>query len=281
MLLETKVLVDGLVFPESPRWHNGKLWFSDMHGHWVMTVDFNGDTEKIVEVPGQPSGLGWLPDGRLLVVSMTDRRLLRLDTDGLTEVVDLRQLASSHCNDMVVDQQGRAYIGNFGFDMIEQEPLALAEIVLVTPNGDARVVAEEMAFPNGSVITPDGRTLIVAETFGPRLTAFNIEPDGSLTGRRIWAEIEQAVPDGICLDAENAIWVASPISAEVQRLHEGGEVTHRVKVSTQAFACMLGGSDRRTLFVLTAETLNPDEARAKASGRIETVHVDVPGVGLP
>lgn len=205
MLLETKILVDGLVFPESPRWHNGKLWFSDMHGHWVMTVDSNGNTEKIVEVPGQPSGLGWLPDGRLLVVSMTDRRLLRLDPDGLTEIADLRQLASSHCNDMVVDQQGRAYIGNFGFGMIEQEPFALAEIVLVTPDGDARVVAEEMAFPNGSVITPDGRTLIVAETFGPRLTAFDIEPDGSLTGRRIWAEIEQAFPDGICLDAENAI----------------------------------------------------------------------------
>jgi len=281
MVLETTVLIDGLVFPESPRWHNGKLWFSDMHAHRVMTIDLNGNAETVVEVPGQPSGLGWLPDGRLLVVSMTDRRLLRLDPAGLAEVADLRKLASFHCNDMVVDQQGRAYVGNFGFDLIEQQPFAPAEIVLVTPDGDARVVADEMAFPNGTVITPDGRTLIVGETLGQRLTAFDIEPDGSLTGRRIWAEIEQATPDGICLDAENAIWVASPLSGEVLRLHEGGEVTHRVKVTTQAFACMLGGSDRRTLFALTAEAMHPDEARAKASGRVETVQVDVPGAGLP
>ena len=144
-----------------------------------------------------------------------------------------------------------------------------------------RVVADEMAFPNGSVITPDGRTLIVGETYGSRLTAFDIKPDGSLTGRRVWAQLEQAVPDGICLDAEGAIWVASPMSAEVLRVREGGEVTHRIKVSTQAFACMLGGPERRTLFILTAETSNPDEARAKKSGRVETVAVDVPSAGLP
>lgn len=281
MVLDTTVLIDGLVFPESPRWHSGKLWFSDQDAHRVMTVDLNGNAETVVEVPGRPSGLGWLPDGRLLVVSMTDRRLLRLDPAGLAEVADLRELASFHCNDMVVDQQGRAYVGNFGFDLTERQPFAPAEIVLVTPDGDARVVADDMAFPNGTVITPDGRTLIVAETFGQRLTAFDIEPDGSLTGRRIWAEIEQALPDGICLDAEKAIWAALPLSGEVLRLREGGEVTHRVRVTTQAFACMLGGADRRTLFVLTAETIHPDEARAKASGRIETVQVDVPGAGLP
>lgn len=281
MVLETRVLLDGLVFGEGPRWHDGKLWFSDMHAHRVMTVNLDGKTETVAEVPGQPSGLGWLPDGRLLVVSMTDRRLLRLDPDGLTEAADLRELASYHCNDMVVDRQGRAYIGNFGFDLIAQQPFAPAEIVLVTPDGNARVVADEMAFPNGSVITPDGRTLIVGETFGSRLTAFDIKPDGSLTGRRVWAQLEQAVPDGICLDAEGAIWVASPMSAEVLRVREGGEVTHRIKVSTQAYACMLGGPERRTLFVLTAETTNPDEALAKKSGRVETVEVDVPGAGLP
>ena len=281
MVLETRVLLDGLVFGEGPRWHEGKLWFSDMHAHRVLTVNLDGKTETIVEVPGQPSGLGWLPDGRLLVVSMTDRRLLRLDPDGLTEAADLRELASYHCNDMVVDRQGRAYIGNFGFDLIARQPFAPAEIVLVTPDGNARVVADEMAFPNGSVITPDGRTLIVGETYGSRLTAFDIKPDGSLTGRRVWAQLEQAVPDGICLDAEGAIWVASPMSAEVLRVREGGEVTHRIKVSTQAFACMLGGPERRTLFILTAETSNPDEARAKKSGRVETVAVDVPSAGLP
>jgi sugar lactone lactonase YvrE len=269
------------MFGEGPRWHDGKLWFSDMHAHRVMTVDLDGKTETVVEVPGQPSGLGWLPDGRLLVVSMTDRRLLRLDTDGLTEIADLHQLASYHCNDMVVDRQGRAYIGNFGFDFIAQQPFAPAEIILVPLDDNAHVVADEMAFPNGSVITPDGGTLIVGETYAARLTAFDIEPDGSLTGRRVWAELRPAIPDGICLDAEGAIWIASPVSAEVLRVREGGEVTHRIKVSTQAYACMLGGPERRTLFVLTAETTNPDEARAKKSGRVETVEVDVPGAGLP
>lgn len=279
MVLETSVLLDGLVFGEGPRWHDGKLWFSDMHAHRVMTVNLDGKTETVAEVPGQPSGLGWLPDGRLLVVSMIDRRLLRLDPDGLTEVADLRELASYHCNDMVVDRQGRAYIGNFGFDFITQQPFAPAEIILVTPDGNARVVADEMAFPNGSVITPDEHTLIVGETYGARLTAFDIEPDGSLTGRRLWAQLERAVPDGICLDADGAIWVASPVSAEVLRVRQGGEVTHRIKVSTQAYACMLGGPERRTLFVLTAETTNPDEARAKKSGRVEIVEVDIPGAG--
>lgn len=281
MVLETTVLLDGLVFGESPRWHDGKLWFSDMHAHRVMTVDLKGKAETVIEVPGQPSGLGWLPDGRLLVVSMTDRRLLRLDPDGLAEVADLRELASYHCNDMVVDRLGRAYIGNFGFDLIVQQPFTPAEIVLVTPDGDARVVADDLAFPNGTVITPDGHTLIVAETYGACLTAFQIEPDGSLTRRHLWAQLEQVVPDGICLDAGGAIWVASPGSGEVLRVREGGEVSHHIRVSTQAFACMLGGPQRRTLFVLTAETMHPDEARDKASSRVEIAEVDVPGAGLP
>jgi len=282
MAFETKVLLDGLMFGEGPRWHDGKLWFSDMHAQRVMTVDLDGKADTVVEVPGWPSGLGWLPDGRLLVVSMTDRRLLRLDPDGLVEVADLRELASYHCNDMVVDQQGRAYIGNFGFDIAAQPfAPAPAEIILVTPDGDARVVADDMAFPNGTVITPDGRALIVGETWGARLTAFDIEPDGCLTRRRVWAQLEQAVPDGMCLDAEGAVWVASPTSAEVLRVREGGEVTHRIKVSTQAYACMLGGPERRTLFVLTAETSQPEEARAKARGRVDIVEVDVAGAGLP
>ena len=281
MVHETTVLLDGLMFGEGPRWHQRKLWFSDIQARQVMTVDLEGKAETVVEVPGQPSGLGWLPDGRLLVVSMADRRLLRLDSEGLAEVADLSKLASCHCNDMVVDQQGRAYIGNFGFDLIAQQPFAPAEIILVTPDGDARIVAEDIAFPNGTVITPDGRTLIVGETWAARLTAFDIEPDGSLTRRRLWAQLERAVPDGICLDADGAIWVASPVSAEVLRVREGGEVTHRVKVSTQAYACMLGGPERRTLFILTAETSHPGEARRKASGRIEIVEVDVPGAGLP
>lgn len=283
MTLETTVLLDGLMFPEAPRWFDGKLWFSDMHAYQVMTVDLDGNTEKIVKVPGQPSGLGWLPTGQMLIVSMLDRRLMRLDPEGLTEIADLSELASFHCNDMVVDREGRSYIGNFGF-ALDVHPFAPkpAEIVLVMPDGESRVVADEMIFPNGSVITPDGRTFIVAETFDHRLTAFDIKPDGSLKGRRIWAQLDGIFPDGICLDEEGAIWVASPRkNGEVLRVREGGEVTHRVNVDTTPYACMLGGPDRRTLFVLTSETSDPSEARAKASGRIEIVQVEVPGAGLP
>ncbi len=298
MMLETTVLVEGLVFGEGPRWHDGKLWLSDMLAYRVMTVGLDGKTEVIVEVPGWPSGLGWLPDGRLLVVSMTDRRLLRLDPGGLTEVADLSGLTPYRCNDMVVDKHGRAYIGHFGFDYFGEQPFAPAEIIMVTPDGDARVVADEMLFPNGTVITADGRTLIVAETFGARLTAFDIEPDGSLTGRRVWAQLGKAyspritseaehaggragnvLPDGICLDAEGAVWVASPSINEVIRVLEGGEITHRVRASRTTIACMLGGPDRRTLFVLTPSVNQPGEAGA--SGRVEIVEVDVPGAGLP
>jgi len=281
MTLKTKVLLEGLAFGESPRWHGGKLWFSDMHAHQVMTVDLKGKTEVIAEVPGQPSGLGWLPDGRLLVVSMTDKRLLRLDHDGLTEVADLSKLASGYCNDMVVDKHGRAYIGHFGYDLYVKTPSpALADVILVTPDGNSRVVANNMNFPNGTVITPDGRTLIVAESFGSLLTAFDIETNGSLTGRRVWAKLD-SVPDGICLDAEGCTWVAVMPGREVIRISEGGEVKQRIQFTDQPFACMLGGPDRRTLFILTATTTDPDEARAKASGRIETVRVKIPGAGLP
>lgn len=282
MTRETTILLDGLCFPEGPRWHDGRLWFSDMHDHRVMTLDASGRAETIVEVPQQPSGLGWLPDGRLLVVSMLDRRLLRLDGDRLSEVADLSGLATLHCNDMVVDRAGRAYIGNFGFDLYApQYEFRHAEIVLVEPDGAARVVAAELSFPNGTVITPDGRTLIVGESFAARLTAFDIEPDGSLTNRRLWAKLEGATPDGICLDAAGAVWVASPVSAECVRVAEGGSVLDRVPVRTQAFACMLGGPARRTLYICTANDSHPERCRAERSGRIESVEVDVPGAGWP
>jgi len=281
MSLKTKVILDGLFFPEGPRWHKGKLWFSDMQGLQVMTVDTTGQAEKIVEVSGSPSGLGWLPDGRLQVVSMLDRRLLRLDDNGLVEVADLNDLASFHCNDMVIDQQGRAYIGNFGFDYAANAPVKPAEIVLVTPEGRARIVAENLLFPNGTVITPDGKTLIVAETFGNRLTAFDIESDGSLNNRRIWAELEGVFPDGICLDAAGAIWVAAPHPGEVIRVLEGGNISDRVVVSTRPYACMLGGDDRCTLFICTAGSAIPDEVRVMPGGKIETIDVEVPGAGLP
>ena len=256
-------LIDGLSFPEGPRWHDGKLFFSDMHAHKVIAADMTGRTETICEVPAWPSGLGWLPDGRMLVVSMTDRRLLRLDRDGLKVAADLSKLASFHCNDMVVDAKGRAYVGNFGFDLHAQATPKFGELVMVEPNGAARVVAGEMKFPNGTVITPDGKTLIVGESTGACLTAFDIGADGSLSNRRVWAEIAPAIPDGIALDAEGAIWVASPLTDEVIRVHEGGKVTERIKTANHAYACMLGGPDRRTLFVLTAADSDPEKCRAK------------------
>lgn len=281
MQSKSRILLDGLVFPEGPRWHQERLWFSDMHDHRVLTADVEGRTEVVCEVPGQPSGLGWLPDGRLLVVSMTDRRLLRLDAGGLAEVANLWDLASFHCNDMVVDGAGRAYVGNFGFDLIAQGEFHTGEIVLVTPDGAARVVARDMAFPNGTVITPDGGTLIVGESAAARLTAFDIEADGSLSNRRVWAEIAPVVPDGICLDAEGCVWVASPTTSEVVRVRRGGAVAARVPVATHAYACMLGGGDRRTLFIATASTHDPEAARRERSARIEVVDVDVPGAGWP
>ena len=279
--LSTDVLLDGLAFPEGPRWRDDKLWFSDMHDQRVKTVDLDGRCEEVVYVANDPSGLGWLPDGRLLVVSMRDRRLLRLDSDGLHELADLSDVAAFHCNDMVTDARGRSYVGNFGFDFTKGEAPRTTNLALVTPEGRVRVVADDLSFPNGTVITPDGRTLIVGESFGSRLSAFDIAEDGSLSRRRVWAQLEKAVPDGICLDAEGAIWAASPMSGEVLRVREGGDVTDRVRVASQAIACMLGGPKRTTLFVCTAESLQAEECRAKRNAKIEVVEVSVPGAGLP
>jgi sugar lactone lactonase YvrE len=272
-----------LAFPESPRWHGGALWFSDFYTGRVQRLWPDGRCETVTSVAAQPSGLGWLPDGRLLVVSMTDRRLLRLDDSGLSEVADLSKLADFHCNDMVVDAQGRAYIGNFGFDMMARAEPRPTKLILVEPAGRARVVAEDLHFPNGAVITPDGRTLILAESYAGRLTAFDIAVDGDLSNRRVWAQLpERVAPDGICLDAEGAVWLASPVTREVLRVRQGGEVTRRVATPGQALACMLGAEDRRTLFVLTGKVMQtPEQARQSLTGAIHTLRVDVAGVGRP
>ena len=223
-----------------------------------------------------------MPDGRLLIVSMTDRRLLRLDGQALTEVADLSSLAPFHCNDMVVDARGRAYIGNFGFDFAAKQTPRTTHLILVQPDGQARVVADDLHFPNGAVITPDGRTLIIGESYASSLTAFDIADDGSLSGRRVWATLNNATPDGISLDAEGAIWLASPTSREVLRVRQGGEVTHRIATPGQAVACMLGGPDRCTLFVLTTKVMaTPEQSLQSLIGAIHTLAVTVPGAGWP
>jgi len=280
-MAEFKVLLDALMFTEGPRWHDGKLFFSDMHAHKVMSVDLEGKAQTVVEVPTWPSGLGWLPDGRMLIVSMTDRKLLRLDPDGLKTHADLDTLASFYCNDMVVDGKGRAYVGNFGYDLLSGEPQKPAELILVNPDGSTRVAADGFDFPNGTVISPEGNTLVVGESMGHRLTAFNIQSDGSLTNRRPFADLGEAVPDGIALDAEGAIWVASPMSKELLRVRDGGAVAERLTFDTMPIACALGGPERRTLFMLTSDSINPDECRAKKASKIWIKEVAVAGAGWP
>ncbi len=279
----TEVLLDGLAFPEGPRWHDDRLWFSDQHDKRVVAMDVDGKAETIVEVPNQPSGLGWLPDGRMLVVSMLDRRVLRREPDGSLVVhADLAALAPGACNDMVVGPSGRAYVGNFGFDMYGGESPRDTCVIAVEPDGTARVGADGIAFPNGSVISPDGRTLLVGESWGRRISAFPIADDGSLGTGRLWAQLDHCTVDGMCLDADGAIWVACPFTGTCRRILEGGECTDIVRgTHPGAFACMLGGPDRRTLFVCTAPTHVPVETVVARQGRIEIVTVDVPGAGWP
>jgi sugar lactone lactonase YvrE len=280
-MAELKPLLQGLVFPEGPRWHEGKLWFSDMHAHQVRTVDLEGRAEDVVTVPTWPSGLGWLPDDNLLIVSMTDRRLLRYSAGELKVHADVSQLASYYCNDMVVDGRGRAYVGNFGFDLFSGSAQKPAELVLVEPDGSARIVATGLEFPNGAVVTSDGKTLIVGESLGHRLTAFHIEENGSLVNQSIWAELGDAVPDGIALDADNGLWVASPLSRELLYVQQGGKITQQIKCDSMPIACALGGPARKILFVLLADSINPDECRAKRSARIDVMEVAVAGAGWP
>jgi sugar lactone lactonase YvrE len=279
--MDTSILLDGLCFGEGPRWHDNHLWLSDMHAHEVIKVGINGDHQVMARVSQQPSGLGWLPDQRMVVVSMVDRKLLVDNAGELSEYADLYPLASYHCNDMVIDAEGRCYVGNFGFDLMAGASSKPTELVMVSPNGATTIVADDLHFPNGTVITPDGKTLIIAETMAARLTAFDINQDGSLSNRRLWAKMEGAIPDGICLDEDMGIWVASPVSNECIRLTEGGTVTDRVKVENQAYACMLGGEDKKRLFICTAGSSMPDACKTNRDGKIEFVDVAVAGAGRP
>jgi len=277
-----RTVLGGLAFPEGPRWRDGELVFSDMHSDEVVAMRPDGARRTVFKHDQPVSGLGWLPDGRMLVVSMNDRKLMRIEADGKAAPhADLGGIATGNCNDMVVDAAGRAYVGNFGSGYPPGPPQP-AKMARVDPDGSAHVAAEDLAFPNGTIITPDGKTLVVGETFGARLTAFDIAADGTLSNRRVWAQLPQgAVPDGICLDAEGAIWVASPTSNEALLMREGGEASERIDTGRGCYACMLGGADRKTLYLLVSDSSDAAQCRAKKTASIDAVEVAVAGAGLP
>lgn len=281
-MLHTHLLADGFVFLEGPRWHQGKLWFSDMWGFKVYTLTPAGERSVVCEVPTRPSGLGFLPDGSLSIVSMSDRRILRCKDGVLSTYADLSKLAGGDVNDTVTDARGRLYAGNFGYDLFGGADPAPADLLLVDTDGSARVVASGLDFPNGCVIKDGGRTLVVAESWAGRLSAFDIAADGSLSNRRIYAALPDRIPDGICLDAEGGIWVSSFNSGEFLRVLDGGEITDIVKVGDKrAVACQLGGDDGRTLFCLTYDGQIEDLHHQKAAGAVETVRVAIGHGGSP
>ena len=304
----TRVLCEGIYFGDGPRWHQGRLWFSDFFAHAVKSVSLAGDLRTEVAIDDQPSGLGWMPDGSLLIVSMFKRQLLRRSLGGKISVhADLSHVADFASNDMVVDAKGRAYVGDFGYDLPKamatlgvEKVLAdhpTAKVACVSPDGEVRVVATDMHFPNGSVIMPDGKTLVVAETIAERLTAFDIGADGSLTNRRVWARVApqaprtgaqlfasdvrtvfHRLPDGIALNAEGQIWIANAVAPECVLFAQGGKVLEVIDTGVPCFACMLGGDDGKTLFMnVSPPTAGIDVP--KSSVIIATV--DVPHGGLP
>ena len=294
-----ETLLEGGSFFEGPRWHDGRWWVSDFFRHRVITVDPGGREEHVLTVEGRPSGLGWMPDGSLLAVSMTDHRVLRRSPDGeVTVHADVGDLCAGYLNDIVVDAHGRAYAGEFGFDLAGHADPKPANLLRIDPDGAASIAAEDMLFPNGSVITPDGSTLIVGETAGARYTAFEIEADGSLSGRRVWAQVAPAPefttfqetlgnlrfgPDGCALDAEGHIWSADEVGARCVRLAPGGEIVDEIAApdGQDVFACMLGGEDGRTLLMCCAPDFDEDSRQAAHEAVLVTTTVEVPHAGLP
>ena len=289
------VVSDGWSYLECPRWHEGRLWVSDFYTEKVVAIDDAGHHEVMAEVPEQPSGLGFLPDGRALIVSMRDHRILRRENDGsLVEHADLSGLVADHLNDMVVDARGGAYVGNFGFDLMGGAPISSTTLTYVDPDGAASTVADDLLFPNGMVLR-DG-VLVVAETFGARLTAFDVADDGGLARRRSWArfaeppattDVGEAVgalpvaPDGICADADGAIWVADALHGRLLRVAEGGEILEELPTGTGVYACMLGGEDGRTLYACAAPSFAEHERRPVREAQLLATRVDVPHAGLP
>jgi sugar lactone lactonase YvrE len=277
-------LFEGGNYFECPRWHDGRWWASDFYRHTVFTYDAQGREEAVLEVEGQPSGLGWLPDGDLLVVSMKDRRVLRRGSDGsVSEYADVSELTTGHLNDMIVDRQGFAYAGNFGFDLMGGGQPATASLVRIDPDGSASVVAEDLWFPNGMVITDDG-TLIVAETFAARFTSFSIQEDGALADRRVWAQVQESPEPGDTEAMLGAVTFApNALAGALCRVAPGGEIVEEVPMpgGLGVFACGLGGDDGRTLVACAAPDFHEGPRKAAREAVLLKTTVDVPHAGLP
>jgi sugar lactone lactonase YvrE len=284
---DTTVFISGLHFAEGPRWHDGALYFSDFYAHSVYRADDNGDLTQLATIDQQPSGLGWLPNGDLLVVSMIDRSVVRVREGHDPEpYADLRSATTFLANDMLVDPAGRAYVGNFGFDLhtyinthgieaLMTGGATATTLALVNADGSVEVAAEEMMFPNGMALTADRSTLIVAETLALRLTAFDLDADGRLHNRRVWADLssELAAPDGICIDANDRVWVANALGPQAIRVEEGGAVTGRVSTQQICYAVAVGGTDGDTLFCCTAPDSDATLAASARNGCIETARI--------
>jgi sugar lactone lactonase YvrE len=278
-----KTLLTGLGFGESPRWHEGRLWFANWGMQEVVAVDLSGKSEVMVRVPTSiPFSIDWLPDGRLIIVSGPERLLLRLEPDGsLATQADLRPFSEHGCNEIVVDGRGNSYVNGGGFDRPSQQG-ASGIIALVDPDGSVRQVADGIAFPNGMAVTPDNSTLIIAESHARRLTGFDIAADGSLSNRRVWADLGEGVPDGICIDADKAVWYADVPNRRCVRVREGGDVLQTVNVDRGCFACMLGGADKMTLFIMAAEWHGLENMMdGIGTGQVLSFEVSAPGVGWP
>lgn len=287
------VIREGLSFGEGPRWREGRLWFSDFYRHGVFSMSADGAEERLEHaVPNQPSGLGWLANGDLLCVSATDHRVLRFSMGVESTFADISAYCGFWANDMIVSAKGFAYVGNFGFDLdtllnevgaegLLASPPPTTNLVVLDPEGNVVQVVPDMAFPNGTVITPDGATLIVGETMAFRLSAFDINDDGTLTNRRVWAQLDFVATDGMCLDADGQIWLANALTNRCLRVKEGGELTGEVTTSQNAYACMLGGEARTTLYIMSAPTSDRFKIADVTLGRIETAEVTTPGAGLP
>jgi sugar lactone lactonase YvrE len=266
-----RILVEGLSFPESPRWRDGWLWFSDLVSGQVRAVDGAGQEMAVIDSPDEPGGLGWLPDGHLLVVGVTERKLLRYNGRRLTEFADLSSLTDYYLKTLLVDSAGRAYVSCSGYDDQKATAPQPSQLILVEMNGTARRVGSDLLLANGMAITPDRQTLIVAETASQRLSAFDIAADGSLDRHRVWGRLAGLTPGGLCLDREGAVWVASPLSSEVLRIREGGEILDRISIPGNPTSCVLGGDEGKTLFVTVAALLPP----RPGSGRIEAIPVAI------